>query len=222
METQAKHLDLPRQKILQHGIKSLSDTELLSILLTTGTKEIPVLTLAQEVLSISNGICDLGKLSVTDLKKVKGIGEAKAMIIVSAMELGRRREQSIIPERLKIIRSGDAYQIFTFLADYPHEEFWVLLLNRANKVIGRKRISEGGVSGTVVDSRILFKLAVDALASSIILCHNHPSGNVTPSESDVKLTRKLREAGRLFQIDIADHIIIGDNNYFSFADEGMI
>jgi len=222
METQAKYLDLPRQKLLQFGIKSLSDSELISLLLTTGTKNQPVITIAQEVLNKSNGLQELGRCSISDLKKVNGVGEAKAIIIVAALEIGRRREQALIPEKAKIEKSSDAFQIFSFLADLPHEEFWILLMNRNNRVIGRKRISEGGISGTVVDSRILFKHALDLLTSSVVLCHNHPSGNVNPSESDIQLTRKLKEAGKLLDIAIVDHIIIGDKNYFSFADEGLI
>jgi DNA repair protein RadC len=222
MEPQTKYLDLPRQKLLQHGIQSLSDSELLSLLLGTGTKNQPVVTLAQEVLHHANGIYDLGRLSLLELKKVKGIGEAKAMAIIAAMELGRRRDQSSVPKRIMITTSQDAYQFFSHLSDLPHEEFWILFLNRSNKVIGQKRISEGGISGTVVDSRILFKLALECLASSVILCHNHPSGNTKPSDADIKLTRRLRDAGSILDVGVVDHIIIGDKNYFSFADEGMV
>ena len=166
---------------------------------------------------------ELAKLSVKDLMKMKGIGEAKAITIIAALELGRRRKEQEPSEKPKITSSHSAYELLKGdLMDLRHEEFWVLLLNRANKVIKKKRISEGGVSGTVADPKIIFKVAVEEMASGVIVAHNHPSGNLTASQSDIDLTKKLKEAGNVMEIQLLDHIIVAGTKYMSFTDEGML
>jgi len=216
--------DRPREKILLKGRASLSDAELLAILISTGTREESAVDLAKKVLMLaSNNINELAKFSVNDLQKVKGIGKAKALTIIAALELGRRKKSEMVFERKQVLTSKDIFDFFSpILSDYQHEEFWILLLNRSNKIIGSKKVSEGGVSGTVADPRIIFKYAVEELASSIALCHNHPSGNVKPSEEDMKLTQKLKNAGAFFDIHVIDHLIIGDRKYYSFNDEGAM
>ncbi|MES2780667.1 MAG: DNA repair protein RadC [Bacteroidota bacterium] len=216
--------DRPREKFSLKGRHSLSDAELIAILLSTGNKEESAVDLAKNILSITrNNLNDLGRLSVKDLTKVKGVGFAKAITILAALELGRRRKEESIKVSALLLSSKDCYlYLEPLLADLPHEEFWVVLLNRANKVISHKRISEGGISGTVVDFKIILKYAIENLASCIILGHNHPSGNVSPSVSDKNLTQKLKEACRLIDISINDHIIVGDRAYYSFADQGKL
>lgn len=216
--------DRPREKLLLKGRSVLSDAELIAILISSGNKEHSAVELSKKILDrASNNLNELGKLSVKDLMKFKGIGEAKAIGIVAALELGRRRKGSDMIKRQKITSSKDIFELFKpMLTDLAHEEFWVLLLNRANKVIKPLRISQGGVSGTVADSKIIFLSAIESLASSIILCHNHPSGNLKPSDSDISLTRKLKEAGKVLEIAVLDHIIFSDNGYYSFADEGLM
>jgi len=157
------------------------------------------------------------------LLKLKGIGKAKAISIMAALELGRRRKLSETPAKPKITTSKDVYEeLFPLISDLAHEEFWILLLNRANKIIDKYRISQGGTAGTVIDIKIILKRAVEKLASSIILCHNHPSGNLSPSKADINITRKLKESAELMDIKLLDHIIIADNSYFSFIDEGAL
>ena len=170
-----------------------------------------------------NNLNELARLSVSDLEKIKGIGKAKAITIVAALELGRRRKESLDEDKPKITSSGDAFQVIVpNLMDLNHEEFWILILNRANHLIRKDCISHGGISGTVADPKIIFKKGLDAGGSSLILVHNHPSGNLQPSEADIKLTRKLKEAGILLELPILDHLIYTDKGYFSFADEGLI
>ena len=216
--------DRPREKLLLKGKSSLSDAELIAILISTGTKNDSALDLAKKILqSASNNVNELAKLSVNDLRKVKGIGEAKAISIIAALELGRRRKEETVFERKQIVTSKDIFDFFNpLLSDYKHEEFWVLLLNRANKIISSKKISEGGITGTVADPKIIFKHAVDELANSIVLCHNHPSGNCKPSEEDIRLTQKIKNAGKFLDIFVIDHIIIGGNSYYSFNDDGIL
>ncbi|MEA3445292.1 MAG: DNA repair protein RadC [Bacteroidota bacterium] len=216
--------DRPREKFISKGINSLSDAELIAILIGSGSRNESAVELAKRILgSAGNNLHELGKFSVLELKKQKGIGEAKAITIIAALELGRRRKITDIINREKISTSKNAAEIFqAILSDLPHEEFWVLLLNRANKVIDKQRISQGGVAGTVIDPRIVMKLAIEKLASSIILCHNHPSGTCLPSENDNKITRVMKKAGEILEIPIIDHIIICDKSYYSFADEGNI
>lgn len=212
--------DRPREKFLLKGKHSLSNAELLAILIGTGTKNESAVDLGRKILQLTTeNINELAKLSVTDLKKIKGIGEAKAITIAAALELGRRRKEESAKE-IEIIRtSREAFNYFEpLVADLPHEEFWILLLARNKKVIGKKQISAGGVAGTVVDVKIIFKHAIENLASMVILCHNHPSGNLTPSSADIQITKNLKSGGKLLEIEIVDHIIIGGDKYYSFAD----
>lgn len=216
--------DRPREKLLLKGKATLSEAELIGILLGSGTKTLSAVDLAKQILAhVNNDLNALAKLTVKDLIKFKGIGEAKAISIVSALELGRRRKLTEPQKRPKITSSRDAYEwIKPDLIDQPHEEFWVILLKRNNEVIGKEKISLGGVSGTVVDPKIVFKKALEALASGIILVHNHPSGQTKPSENDIQITRKIIRAGEVMEISVFDHLIFTDHDYFSFADENMM
>ena len=216
--------DRPREKLLLKGRSALSDAELIAILIGSGNNEESAVEVARKILDdVKLNLVELGKLSVNDLMKHKGIGEAKAVTIVAAMELGNRRRESEALQREKIITSKDASDIFSkHLSDLPNEEFWILMLNRANKIIGRHCVSKGGVAGTAVDAKGVFKPAVENNASSVILCHNHPSGNQQPSSEDISLTKKLTQAGSSLDVKVLDHIIVTDSGYFSFADEGMM
>ena len=216
--------DRPREKLITKGTSSLSDAELLGILISSGTKEKSAVDLGRELLNmVDNNLNNLGKLSITDLKKLRGIGSARAVTIAAALELGRRRKLAEVPEAPQIKCSKDVADIFQpLLADLPHEEFWILFLNRSNRVISRMKLSQGGISGTVTDVRIVMKKAIENLASGIIVCHNHPSGNLNPSESDTKITQKIKEAGNLMDIQLLDHLIISDRDYYSFADNGLL
>lgn len=216
--------DRPREKLMQTGRNSLSDAELLAILLGSGSKNQSAVELAQSILfEYQHSLSALGKASVADLKKFKGVGEAKAITIIAALDIGRRRKEETPPERAKIVSSKSAYQqLYAELSDLATEAFMVLMLNQNNKVLQKTMISTGGISGTVVDTRIVFKKAIELGATSMILAHNHPSGNTTPSEADKQLTKKMVEAGKFMQISVLDHLIIGDETYFSFADEGLI
>jgi DNA repair protein RadC len=216
--------DRPREKLVLKGRHSMSDAELLAILIGSGTRHESALDLAKTILRLADdNLGELSKLSLPDLVKVKGIGHARAVSILAAMELGRRRNESEVLVRDKIKTSRDAYEIFrSIIGDRPYEEFWIILLNRANKVLKKCNISEGGISGTVVDPKKIFKISLDNHASSIILGHNHPSGVVTPSEADCKITKKLHDAGTMLEVTVLDHLIIGDSSYYSFADEGAL
>lgn len=216
--------DRPREKLMLKGKAALTDAELIAILIGSGTRELSAVDLSKIILqSVGNNLNELAKLSVNDLMKFKGIGDAKAISIVSALELGRRRKESEVIKRHKITCSADAYDaIRPHLLDLSHEQFWVLLLNRANEVIRPIQISVGGVAGTVADPKLIFKAAIEHLASAIILVHNHPSGNLTPSQADKELTKKVTESGKLLDTPVLDHLIFGDNGYYSFADNGMM
>lgn len=216
--------DRPREKLIRKGISTLSDAELLAILISSGTRKKSAVDLGRELLgSVCNNLNSLGKLSVSDLLKFRGIGPARAVTISAALELGRRRNIAELPDAGQIRCSKDAADIFQpLLADLPHEEFWILFLNRSNRIIDRMKISQGGISGTVTDVRIIMKKAVEYLASGIIVCHNHPSGNMNPSDSDSKITGKIKEAGSIMEIQLLDHIIISGKDYYSFADNGLI
>lgn len=216
--------DKPREKLLAKGKAALSDAELLAILLCVGTPTLNVLEVAQGVLKVSNNsLYDLSRLNINDLIKVKGIGQAKAITIMAALELGNRRKERGFSSKPKIVGSRDAYEFLrSDLSFLPHEEFWVLLLDRSNRLIRKVQVSCGGVAGTVADPKIIFKMAVIELASGIIVAHNHPSGNANASEADIKLTNKLKEAAKLFDIQLLDHIIVAGQNYFSFADASML
>jgi DNA repair protein RadC len=216
--------DRPREKLILKGKSALSDAELIAILLGSGTTTLSAVDLAKKVLQqAGNNLHELARMTVKDLIKTKGVGQVKALTIVAALELGRRRKELETNDRPKITGSRDVYDIIKAdLLDIPHEEFWILLLNRANRVIKKWQISQGGIAGTVADPKIIFKLALDELASGIILAHNHPSGNLTASQADLDLTRKLKEAGKLLDIQVLDHVIVAGQKYFSFADEGLI
>ena len=214
----------PREKVMANGIQYLSDTELLAILMGSGTRNTTAVELARKILGgIGNDLHELGRQSISDLQKVKGVGPAKAISIMAAMELGRRRSGVPHAEKVPVKSSETIFKLFhPILGDLEHEEFWLLMLNRANRVLGRFKVSQGGLSGTVIDTRIILKKALDNLSSSIIVCHNHPSGNKQPSDADVKITEKLKKAAEMLEIKFLDHVIIADKSYFSFADEGLI
>ncbi len=216
--------DRPREKLIKLGRTALSDAELLAILIGMGTIELSAVDVANLVLQSANRkLNELARMSMKDLMKVKGIGEAKAITIIAALELGRRRKENDVEKKRRITSAADAYdEIKHYLLDKPHEEFWILLLSRANEVMRIVQVSSGGVAGTVADPKIIFKHALETLASSIILVHNHPSGNLMPSQADKDLTKKLKEAGRMLDLPILDHLIFTDAAYFSFADEGIL
>jgi DNA repair protein RadC len=217
--------DRPREKLLLKGKSTLSDAELIAILLRTGVVGSSALDIAKKILHHVNGdLNELGKLSVADLKKMeRGLGDTKSITIVAALELGRRRQSSEVREKPIIRTSRDSFDyIYPEIADLKHEEFFVLYLNRRNQVIGSKNISSGGVTGTVADTKIILKHALELLATGIVAVHNHPSGNLQPSEADKKLTRNIKDAANLMDIALIDHLIIGDKNYLSFADEGLL
>jgi len=214
--------DRPREKMLLKGKHSLSDAELIAILLGSGTPGESAVALAQRILSsVDQNLHELGKRSLTDLQRFKGIGEAKAITVAAALELGRRRQLSDLRERPRISCSRDAFNLIApLLSDLHHEECWVLLLNKANEVMTRERLSTGGMSGTVVDVKMLFKAALDARAAGVIAVHNHPSGSLQPSQADVELTRRLKKGGEVLDLPLLDHLIVSERGYYSFADEG--
>ncbi len=217
--------DRPREKMLLKGSQSLSDAELLAILIGSGNTNETAVQLAQRILSdSSNNLNELGKRTIQDLMaQFKGIGQAKAITILAALELGKRRSASDILQRPSITSSRDAFLLLhPLLSDLPHEELWVLFLSRSNKVIRQVKISQGGVSETAADLRIILKAAVLDLASGVILAHNHPSGNRRPSKSDDLLTQRLKQSAQLLEISLLDHLILADNSYFSYADEGQL
>jgi DNA repair protein RadC len=215
--------DRPREKLQLKGKQSLSDAELLAIIIGSGNAELSAVELSRQILtSVNNDLFELGRKSIDFLMQFKGIGEAKAISIVAALELGRRRAQAESKPQEKIISDKLAFEIMSpILSDLPHEEFWVICLNRNNRFISKHKISSGGVSGTVADMKMIFNIAVRELASCIILCHNHPSGNLNPSEQDIKLTKNAIEAGKLLEITVLDHIIIAHNNYYSFLNNNL-
>lgn len=215
--------DRPREKLLRLGRKSLSNAELLSILLATGTAGSSALSLSQEILSsVGNSLDNLSKLETDELCKFKGVGKAKSVRIVAALELGQRKLS--LKEAVKYIKaSADVYQIMhPLINDLSYEEFWVLFLNHSNKVIDKSKISQGGVTATIVDVRIILKKALTCNATGMILCHNHPSGAIRPSLADKKLTSKLKEAASIMDIRLLDHVIVTQHDYFSFADNALL
>jgi len=216
--------DKPREKMLIKGINTLSDAELIAILIGSGNRELTAVDLAREILLDNNSnLNTLGKLSINNLLKYKGIGEAKAVTIVAALELGKRRAQTKIKEINKITNSENAFDyMYSTLSDLNHEEFWVIYLNQTNQIIHRNKIGQGGISSTTVDKRIIIKEALEKSAVGLILCHNHPSGNLQASMADIQLTNKIIDAGNLLDIKIIDHLIFGDKQYMSFKDEGLI
>mgnify|MGYP001001303929 FL=1 len=216
--------DRPREKLLLKGKGALSDAELIAILIGSGSRSESALDLSKKILnSIDNSINKLGKLTVLDLQKFKGIGEAKAISIITALELGRRRrleEAIVLP---KITSSKEVFSIMQpIIGELQHEEFWIIFLNNSNKVLYKQQSSKGGLTGTLVDVRLVFKKAIELYATAIILCHNHPSGKLQPSNADKLITSKLKNAGETLDIKVLDHLIITENAYFSFADENLM
>jgi len=219
-----KEDDRPREKLLSKGKNTLSDAELIAILIGSGNREESAVGLAKRILSFtSNNLNQLGKLSVNDLTQFKGIGGAKAISIITALELGRRRRLEEALERPKINSSKAVFDIMQpILGELNHEEFWVLYLNNSNKIIYKNQLSSGGITGTLVDVRMLFKKAIELSSVAVILCHNHPSGSLKPSKSDIDLTKKIQQAGKSLDIKILDHLLITEKAYFSFADSKLI
>lgn len=216
--------DRPREKLLAQGRRTLSDAELIAILIGSGSRTETAVELSRRILaSLDNDLEKLGKLSVSELSKFKGIGEAKAISIISALELGRRRRESSTSRPDQISSSRDVFELLRRqFVDLNHEEFWIVLLNRSNKVLSRHLISKGGQAGTIADPKIIFQTALENHSASMILSHNHPSGNLKPSQADLQLTRKLKDAGDLLDISVLDHLIFTDSGYLSFADEGLM
>lgn len=216
--------DRPREKLLAKGIAALTDAELIAILIGSGTRDETAVDIAKRILgSVENDLNELGKKQVTDLKKIKGIGEAKAITIIASLELGRRRKLATLKDKTQITSSSDIYNLFQpVIAELPHEEFWAVYLNRSNKIIEKTKLSQGGVAGTVIDIKLVLKNALQLLASSIIVCHNHPSGNLQPSQADKDITTKLAKAANLLDIKVLDHIIVVEDNYYSFADNNLM
>ena len=216
--------DRPREKMLGKGAEALSNSELIAILINNGSKDKSAVELAKEVLKLgSDNLNELGKLTLKDFQKIKGIGSAKAIAIAAALELGRRRQAATTLDKLVIKSSGDIAQYLkALLKDYTYEVFAVLFLNQANKVNHFEIISRGGITGTVADPRIILKKALEHGATSIVLSHNHPSGNLKPSRADEELTKKITEAAKFFDIKVIDHIIVSEEGYYSFADDGIL
>jgi len=216
--------DRPREKLLVKGRLVLTDAELLAILIGSGSRDESAVGLSQRILaSVTNNLSELGKMSIKDLMKFKGIGEAKAITIIAGLELGRRRKSGIALRREKITSSLSVFEILQpVIGDLPHEEFWIVYLNNSNKILKSAQLSKGGITGTLVDIRLAFKNALQLGAVAIILAHNHPSGNLKPSQADIVLTKKLISAGESLDIKVLDHLIITEKSYFSFADENLI
>lgn len=216
--------DRPREKLLSKGKEALSNAELIAILIGSGTKNETAVDLAKRMLNATgNNLNAFGKLLVPDLIQFNGIGEAKAVTIITALELARRVRLEDALRQDKITSSKVAYNIMQpLIGELPHEEFWVIYLNNANKVLYKQQLSKGGITATLVDVRILFKKAVEFMATGIVLCHNHPSGKLKPSQSDKNLTQKIQQAGGALDIKILDHLIITEKDYFSFADNNIL
>lgn len=216
--------DRPREKLLTMGARSLTDAELIAILIGSGNLNETAVELSRRILgSVNNNLNELGKKGIDYLTRFKGIGDAKAVSIVAALELGKRRKEADVFIKRKITCSRDAADFFMpVLNDLPHEEFWIMVLDRGNKIIDHFRISQGGITGTIIDVRIILKGILEKLGVSVILCHNHPSGTMEASDADMKITRKIKQAAEMMDISVLDHIIIGQNRYLSFADEGML
>ena len=216
--------DKPREKLMLKGKNALSDAELIAILIGSGSRNESAVALSKRsLLSVNYNLNALGKLSLSQLMQFKGIGEAKAISIVAALELGRRRRVEEAVELVKITSSKVIFELMQpIIGELPHEEFWIVYLNNSNKVITKTQLSKGGITGTVVDIRIVFKMALEIGATSIVLCHNHPSGSLKPSEADKQITKKLKRAGESLEITILDHVIITETSYFSFVDQGIL
>ncbi len=215
--------DKPREKLMLKGKSVLSDAELIAILIGSGSRSESAVDLSKRILaSVDNNLNALGKLSLSQLMQFKGIGEAKAISIIAALELGRRRRGEDAVELKKITSSKIIFEIMQpIIGELPHEEFWIIYMNNSNKVIAKSQLSKGGITGTLVDVRIVFKTALEMGATALILCHNHPSGTLIPSDADKQITRKLKLAGDSLEIKVLDHLIVTEASYFSFADEGI-
>ncbi|HMI08581.1 MAG TPA: DNA repair protein RadC [Flavobacterium sp.] len=216
--------DRPREKLMLKGKSALSDAELIAILIGSGSRNETAVDLSKRILSSANNNLNLlGKLSISQLTAFKGIGEAKAISIAAAMELGRRRRAEEAPELSKITSSKSIFEMMQpILGELPHEEFWIIYLNNSNKIVSKSQLSKGGITGTLVDVRLVFKTALEMGATGVILCHNHPSGALKASEADKQITRKLKLAGESLDIKILDHVIVTETAWFSFADEGIL
>ncbi|MBK8954514.1 MAG: DNA repair protein RadC [Saprospiraceae bacterium] len=216
--------DRPREKLMRKGKSALSNAELLAILLGSGTKKYDALELARLILQTCNSnLIELSKMDHFKMSKIHGLGPAKSMIIEAALELGRRRQHAEALEKKQVLSSKDAYLLVkTKIEDLVHEEFWVLFLSRANKLVAIENFSKGGLTGTVADSRLIFQRALDWKCTGLILAHNHPSGSLQPSQQDIELTRKMKSAGQQLELNVLDHLIVTEDKYFSFADEGML
>lgn len=216
--------DRPREKFLLKGKNSLSDSELLAIIMGSGSRDETAVELAKKILaSVNNNWHQLSLLTIKDLMKFKGVGEVKAISIATALEIGKRRAAQEIPEKPQISSSRNAYDLLKLhLADLRTEEFWALFLNQNNKVIHIAQLTQGGINQSIVDIRILFKTALEHFSTGVIISHNHPSGNLKPSAEDITITKKVKEAGDLMSIQLLDHLIITQNSYLSFADEGLL
>jgi len=216
--------DRPRERLVQHGAAVLSDAELLAILIGTGTKKESAVDLGRKLMQgVNNNLITLNKLSLADLQKVNGIGLAKAVTIAAALELSKRRQMATVEDKRIIKSSLDIYEeLGPYLRDLNHEEFWVIALNRRLRVVASKRISIGGISETIVDVRLILRFGIENNASNLVIAHNHPSGNLNPSESDMRLTNDIKQAAKYMNMPLADHIIVADSGYFSFADSGKL
>jgi DNA repair protein RadC len=215
--------DKPREKLMLKGKGALSDAELIAILIGSGSRNESAVDLSKRILkSVDNNLNALGKLSISQLMNFKGIGEAKAISIIAALELGRRRRSEEAVELIKISSSRMIFEIMQpIIGELPHEEFWIVYLNNSNKILSKSQLSKGGITGTLVDVRLVFKMALEMGATGLILCHNHPSGTLVPSDADKQITKKLRTAGDSLEIKVLDHLIVTEFNYFSFVDEGI-
>lgn len=216
--------DRPREKFLLKGKNSLSDSELLAIIIGSGNRNETAVELSRKILnSVENNWYNLSKLTIQDLIKFNGIGEAKAISISIALEIGRRKASQDVPEKVAITDAKTAFKVLSpQLSDLQTEEFWTLFLNQSNKIIYKTRLTQGGISESVVDIRVLFKTALEHFATGIIVAHNHPSGNLKPSSADLDITKKIHEAGTILNIKVLDHLIIAQNRFFSFAEEGLL
>lgn len=215
--------DKPREKLMLKGKSVLSDAELIAILIGSGSRNESAVDLSKRILaSVDTNLNALGKVSLSQLMSFKGIGEAKAISIIAALELGRRRRAEEAVEVKKVTSSKIIFEIMQpVIGELPHEEFWIIYLNNSNKVISKSQLSKGGITGTLVDVRLVFKTALEMGATALILCHNHPSGTLIPSEADKQITKKLKLAGDSLEIKVLDHLIVTEKNYFSFVDEGI-
>jgi DNA repair protein RadC len=216
--------DRPREKFLLKGKNALSDAELLAIIMGSGNREDSAVELGRKILnSVANNWHNLSLLSLSDLMKFKGVGEAKAISIAAALEIGHRRAAQEVPEKIQIRESKDIYKVLQpYLSDLQTEEFWAVFLNQNNRIVGKARLSAGGINQSVVDVRILFKTALEHLSTAIAIAHNHPSGNLKPSQEDLRITKQIADAGKILNIQLLDHLIISQNAYLSFADENIL